>query len=325
MRDQTRRIEMRAMVIRAFGGPDVFELRDVPKPAPGVGELLVRVIASGTNPVDAKIRAGGSWAGITPPAILGYEASGVVEAVGLGVTDFHPGDDVFYTAEVFGNQEGTYAEYNVVPAAIVAKKPPTLSHFEAAAVPLAGGTAWEGIVRRLKLRVGETVLIHGGAGGVGSFAVQFAKAAGAWVLASAGPNNQEALRDLETDVPIDYRNSDVFEVVQKVTEGRGVDAVFDTVGEDLLTRSTPVTRHFGRLATILGPSVDLAQAYLRNQTIHGIFLTRERARLEEMTPVLAKVRPLIDQVLPLEKVAEAHRRLDTGHGRGKIVLQVAAA
>lgn len=315
---------MRAMVMTDFGGPEVFELRDVPKPAPGIGELLVRVIAAGTNPVDAKVRAGGSWAGITPPAILGYDASGVVEAVGLGVTEFKPGDDVFYTAEVFGNQEGTYAEYNVVPAAIVAKKPPSLSHFEAAAVPLAGGTAWEGIVRRIKLRVGETILIHGGAGGVGSFAVQFAKASGARVLATAGPENQETLRDLETDVPIDYRNSDVFEVVRKATAGRGVDAVFDTAGGDLLAHSIPVTRPFGRLATILGPSGDFTQAYLRNHTIHGVFLIRERARLEEMTPVLARVRPLIDEVLPLEKVAEAHRRMESGHGRGKIVLQVAA-
>src|SRR5919202_4820493 len=124
---------MRAMVIPRFGGPDVFELRDLPRPTPGPGEVLVRVVASGTNPVEAKIRADGTWAGITPPAILGYDVSGLVEAVGPGVTDFQVGDDVYYTPEIFGNQSGSYAEYNVVAAAIVAPKPPALSHVEAAA------------------------------------------------------------------------------------------------------------------------------------------------------------------------------------------------
>src|SRR4051812_16639480 len=165
---------MRAMVIPRFGGPELFERREVPTPAPGPGEVLVRVIASGTNPVDAKLRADGSWAGLTPPVILGGDVAGVVEQVGPGVRDLAAGDEVYYSPEVFGNQSGSYAEYNVAPAAEVARKPANLSFVEAAAVPLAGGTAWEAVVRRLKVTVGETVLIHGGAGGVGSFAVQIA-------------------------------------------------------------------------------------------------------------------------------------------------------
>jgi NADPH2:quinone reductase len=316
---------MRAMIITAFGGPELFELREMQRPSPGPGEVLVRVVASGTNPVDAKIRAAGSWAGITPPAILGYDISGVVEAVGPGVSDPGVGDEVFYTPEIFGNQSGSYAEYNVVSTAIIARKPRGLSHVEAAAVPLAGGTAWEAIVRRLRVRPGETVLVHGGAGGVGSFAVQFARAAGARVLATASASNQEMLRVLAVDRPIDYAAEDPAEVALKETGGAGVDAVFDTVGGDLIAKSLRATRLGGRLACILSPEGDLTGLYTRNLSLHGIFLTREGARLREMTPLFQRgiVSPVIDRVLPLEQVAEAHRRLDSGHGAGKLILAVA--
>lgn len=318
---------MRAMVIPAFGGPEVFELREVPHPVPGPGQVLVRVVAAGTNPVDAKIRAAGEWARVVPPAILGYDVSGVIEEVGPGVRDFAPGDEVFYTPEIFGNQFGSYAELTVAAASIVAKKPSRLSHVEAAAVPLAGGTAWEALVRRLRLRVGETVLIHGGAGGVGSFAVQIAKAAGARVLATAGAENQDVLRALGADRPIDYTREDAADVAVSETHGAGVDAVFDTVGGELIAQSLRATRSGGRLATVLNPRGDLSALYTRNLTLHGVFLTREAARLQEMTPLLesGEVTPLVDGVLDLKDVAEAHRRLDTGHGRGKLILSVAKA
>jgi NADPH2:quinone reductase len=311
-------------VIERFGPPEVLTVSDVDTPDPEPHEILVRVVASGTNPVDAVVRAGGEWAGIEPPAILGYDASGVVEQVGACVRDFAVGDEVFYTPEVFGNRYGTYAEYNVVPAAIVAPKPAALSHVEAAAVPLAGGTAWEAIVRRLALRPGETVLVQGGAGGVGSFAVQFAKTAGAMVLATAGPANQDFLRELGVDVPLDYQRDDVLAAALEATGGRGVDAVFDTVGGEVLVGSQRAARPFGRLAAILPPVGDFSHAYLHNQTMFGIFLTRERRRLEEMTPLLerAQVRVVVDEVLPLERAADAHRRLESRHGRGKVVLQV---
>lgn len=316
---------MRAMVIPAFGGPDVFQKQDLPIPKPRAGEILVRVIASGTNPVDAKIRAAGYWAKIAPPAVLGYDVSGLVEELGPGVIDFAVGDEVFYTPEIFENQCGSYADFNLVSAAIAARKPRNLSHIEAAAVPLAGGTAWEAVIRRLKLRLWETILIHGGAGGVGSFAVQFAKAAGARVIATASASNQDTLKTLGADVCIDYRQADVTETVLRETGGKGVDAVFDTVGGNLIAQSLPIVRPFGRLATILGPQGDLTPLYMRNLTLHGVFLSRERTRLEEMTPLLERgvVKPLIDQILPLEEVAKAHERLDSGHGRGKIVLRVA--
>ena len=316
---------MRAMVTPQFGGPNLFEERDVEKPHPGPGEVLVRVVAAGTNPVDAKFRAAGGSIGLEAPIVLGADISGVVEEVGAGVTDLAPGDEVYYTPEVFGSRSnGAYAEYHAAKADIVANKPAPLSHEEAAAVPLAGGTAYEAIVRRLAVRVGETVLIHGGAGGVGSFAVQIAKAAGARVLATAGSDNQEALKELGADVSIDYRSQDATEVALEDTGGEGVDAVFDAVGGATIVDSIPATKYFGRLATILGAQGDLTPLYQKNQTLYGVFLTRERARLEEMGALIERgqVRPLVAEVRPLEEVGKAHERLDSGHGRGKVVLRV---
>jgi NADPH2:quinone reductase len=315
---------MRAMVLPRFGGPDLFELQEVERPSPGPGDVLVRVMASGTNPVDAKLRANGTWANLTPPVILGYDAAGVVEEVGPGVPDLAPGTEVWYTPEIFGNPQGSYAEYEVVSAQLVAPKPKGLSFIEAAAVPLAGGTAWEAVIRRLALRPGETVLIHGGAGGVGSFAVQFACAAGARVLATASAGNLETLRALGADLAIDYRAEDVVDVVLAATEGRGADAAFDIEGTDRVARCLPLLRPGGRVACILPPQGDLTLLYQKNIALHGVFLTRERKRLEEMRPLFERgqARPMIDQVLPLEEVRRAHERLDSGHGRGKIVLEI---
>src|ERR671916_172208 len=317
---------MRAMVTPQFGGADLFEERDVERPRPGAGEVLVRVVAAGTNPVDAKLRANGSSAGLEAPIILGADIAGFVEEVGPGVTDLAPGEEVYYTPEVFGpRSNGSYAEYHVAKADIVAKKPASLSHEEAAAVPLAGGTAYEAIVRRLGVRVGETVLIHGGAGGVGSFAVQIAKAAGARVLATAGTENQETLESLGVDVAIDYTQGNVTEMALDDTAGAGVDAVLDAVGGDTVVNSIPATRPFGRIATILGGQGDFTPLYVNNQVLHGVLLARERARLDEMTRIIERgqIRPLVDEVLDLDEVGKAHERLESGHGRGKIVLRVA--
>jgi len=317
---------MRAMITPKFGGPELFEEQDVERPSPGPGQVLVRVMASGTNPIDTKLRADGSFAGLEPPVILGADVSGVIEEVGPGVTDFAPGDEVYYTPEIFGpGSNAAYAEYNVAAADIVAKKPASLPHEEAAAVPLAGGTAYEAIVRRLDLKVGETVLIHGGAGGVGSFAVQIAKAAGARVLATAGTKNQETLKALGADIAIDYAQDDVTETALDDTAGAGVDAVLDNVGGDTVVGSIPATRPFGRIATILGGQGDFTPLYQKNQILYGILTTRERARLDELTRLIERgqVKPLVDQVLDLNEVGKAHEQLESGHGRGKIVLRVA--
>jgi NADPH2:quinone reductase len=316
---------MRAVVLERFGAPDVLRVQEIERPAAGPGEVLVRVVASGTNPVDAKLRQAGEWAQIPLPAVIGYDASGTVEAVGPGVSDFAPGDEVWLTPEIFGNRHGSYAEYLVASERIVARKPAALTHEQAAAVPLAGGTAWEAIVRRLAVRPGESVLIHAGAGGVGSFAVQFAKLLGARVLASAGPGSQATLRELGADVALDYRSDDVYAAAAAERDGAGVDAVLDLVGGDTIARSVDATRPFGRLATILGAQGDLTSAYLKNQTLFGVFLTRERARLDEMAPLFERgqVTPLVDAVQPLDEIAAVHERLDSGHGRGKVVISTA--
>src|SRR5919112_6762053 len=229
-----------------FGGPDLFEERDVEKPYPGAGEVLVRVIAAGTNPVDAKFRAAGDSIALEAPIVLGADVSGVIEEVGPGVTDLAPGDEVYYTPEVFGpGSNGAYAEYHAAKTDIVAKKPTSLSHEEAAAVPLAGGTAYEAIVRRLCLRVGETVLIHGGAGGGGSLALQIAKTAGARVLATASTENQDILEGLGADVALDYRRQDATEVALEDTGGGGGGAGFFAGGGRTNVDSIPATKSFG--------------------------------------------------------------------------------
>ena len=272
---------MRAMVLPSFGGPELFEEREVERPRPGAGEVLVRVVVSGTNPVDAKLRQDGSWAGLKPPVVLGYDVAGVVEEVGAGVADLEPGDEVYYTPEIPGNPSGSYAEYTVAAAGIVARKPRGVDWTEAAAIPLAGGTAWEAVVRRLRLRPGETVLIHGGSGGVGSFAVQMARAAGARVIATASASNQSTLEELGADVALDYATADVVEAVLEATDGQGAHAAFDIQGSDLVSRSLPAVRPHGRVACILPPQGDLGLLYQKNIALYGVFLTRERERLNE--------------------------------------------
>jgi NADPH2:quinone reductase len=315
---------MKAVILPKFGAADLLEIKDVDKPEAGPGQVLVKVEASGVNPVDAKLRADGSWAQLPLPVVLGYDAAGVVEAVGPGVDDFSPGDEVYFTPEIFGNPIGSYAEYTVAPAGIVAPKPKRISFEDAASIPLAAGTAWEAVIRRLCVRAGETVLIHSGAGGVGSFAVQFAKAAGAMVIATASAENQKTLKELGADVAVDYKKEDAADIALEETGGKGVDAAFDISGQNRVARCLPGVRPFGRVAYILPPEGDLSPSYQKNITLHGVFLTRERARLDEMRPLFERgvVKPILDQVLPLEKVVDAHRRLETEHGRGKIVLTV---
>lgn len=313
---------MRAMVIKDFGGPEVFEAREVEDPTPGPGEVLVRVQATSVNPVDTKIRQAGSWAGVKPPAVIGYDVSGVVEAVGVGVQDFAVGDPVYYTPEIFTGQ-GSYAEYHVAHEAIVAHKPEGLSHAEAASLPLAGGTAWEAVVTRAGVMIGETILIHG-VGGVGSLAVQIARASGARVLATCSDYMVDMAGELGVDRAINYKSEDFTQVVKDETGGVGVDAVIDTVGGDLLTQSIPVTRDYGLMVGIVGTAASMQAANRKNITVHYLFLMRDRFILDELGNLVERglLRPVVDSVLPLSEVAEAHRRLAEGGVKGKIVLAV---
>lgn len=313
---------MRAIVITDFGGPEVFRERNVPEPVPGPTQVLVNVHATSVNPVDYKIRQSGSWAGVSPPAIIGYDVSGVVGEVGAAVEEFEVGDEVFYTPEIFIGQ-GSYAEYHVADASIVAPKPPSLSHPEAASLPLAGGIAWDALVVAGGLQVGETVLIHG-VGGVGSLAVQIARASGARVIAVCSSYMVEAAQELGADVAIDYTSEDLVAVIDEVLEG-GVDLVLDTVGGDVLDRSIEVTKDFGMLVGIVSTAVDLRKAGAKNLLIQKMFLQRARYKLLALRALVERgqLRPVVDDVMPLDQVAEAHRRLEEGGVKGKIVLQVA--
>ncbi|WP_458189386.1 zinc-binding dehydrogenase [Haladaptatus sp. NG-WS-4] len=313
---------MDAMIITDFGGTDVFERRDVEKPSPGPTDVLVRVHASSVNPVDYKIRQAGSWAGISPPTVIGYDVSGVVEAVGESVTDFDVGDEVFYTPEIFG-ERGSYAEYHVADESIVARKPRTLSHTEAAALPLAGGTAWEGIVTRGEASVGETVLVHG-AGGVGAHAVQIAAAAGAQVVATTSPETVEQTEALGATRAIDYESESFTDVVESEFD-EPVDLVFDTVGGETLVESTAITKPHGRLVTVLEPEGEWGTAYQKNLTVEMLFLERDRRPLDGLRRLAEQghLEPVVDSVLPLEEVARAHEMVEEGGLTGKIVLDVA--
>lgn len=314
---------MKAMAATAWGGPDVFAPIDLPRPTPGRGELLVRVLATSVNPVDYKLRRNGTWAGMTPPAVLGYDAAGVVEALGDGVDAFARGDAVFYTPVIFG-KPGTYAELHVVDAAIVAKKPSTLSYVEAAALPLAGCTAWDALVLRARVQPTETVLIHAGAGGVGSLAVQVAKAAGCRVIATAKTDAHALVRSLGADVVVDHTREDFADATLRETGGRGVDVALDTVGGDALARSIKCTRPRGRLVSIASTSGDLGGAYMKNLDVLFVFLERSGDKIRALQALAERgqIKPVIDSVLPLEDVAKAHAKIEGGGMRGKLVLRV---
>jgi NADPH2:quinone reductase len=313
---------MKTMIITAFGGPEVFQASDWPKPVPQATEVLVRVHAAALNAVDYKIRRAGSWAGVKPPAVLGYDAAGVVEAVGTCVKAFKPGDEVFYSPSIWGGQ-GSYAEYQVSDESIVALKPRNLSFVEAAALPLAGMTAWDAM-GFLKPQPGSTLLVHAAAGGVGSLAVQMAKAAGARVLGTCRSENQEMVKALGVDVAIDYRAEDFATAVLRETGGEGVDGVYDTVGGTILACSLVVIKPYGRAVSCVNSTGDLSSANSRNLTVYFGFMERAKYKLDAIRVLVERhqLSPVIDSVIPLSEVAAGHRRLEAGGVRGKIVLQL---
>jgi NADPH:quinone reductase-like Zn-dependent oxidoreductase len=257
------------------------------------------------------------------PAIIGSDVSGIVEAVGDAVTDFKIGDEVYYTPQIVGG-DGSYAEYHVADESIVAHKPRNVSHFEAASLSLTGGTAWEAFVMRGKLRVGESVLIHAGAGGVGSIAIQLAKTIGAYVFTTCSKQNAGFVRGLGADCLIDYRSEDYVEVIRRETSGKGVDFVFDTIGGDTIEKSPLVMSDFGRLATIVDipQSLSLLEHWGKNTTIYFIFTQQSRAKLDALRLLIeeGQVKPLVDSVMPINEVATAHERVERGGVRGKVVL-----
>lgn len=322
---------MKAMILKKFGGPDSFELQDVAIPEVDTGELLVRVIATAINPLDYQIRRGDYPEYVPLPAITGHDVSGVVEKVGPGVIGFKVGDEVFYTPKIFGPKGGSYAQYNVVPEALVTHKPVNLSHEEAASMTLVGGTAWEALVTRAKLRPAESVLIHGGAGGVGSIAIQLAKAMGAIVYTTARGSDLEFVRQLGADHAIDFTTQDYTDEIASLTDGKGVNVVLDTIGGMTLSQSPHVLSDGGRVVTLvdLATPQNLIAAWGVNAEYHFVFTRQNRGKLQALKTLLenGRIRPIIGAKFSLAQIPEAHAALERGEVdgkplRGKVVISV---
>ncbi|MFJ6936539.1 NADP-dependent oxidoreductase [Streptomyces sp. NPDC101132] len=306
---------MRAVVVSQWGGPEVLTEVELAKPEPGLGEVLVRVHAAGVNPVDWKTRASGAliaWGG-TP--MTGWDVSGTVEAVGPGVTLFQPGDEVFGMPR-FPSQAGGYAEYVTAPARQFARKPASLTHQQAAALPLAALTAWQALNDTAGLRAGQRVLVHAAAGGVGHFAVQIAKALGAYVIGTASAGKHDFVRSLGADEVVDYRSTAFEEVVADV------DVVIDSIGGDYGARSLKVLKPGGTLITLNGPD-DIpagAEGFRTGWTL----VEPDFAGMQAIAAMAEEgsLRPEIDTVLPLAEAAKAHEIGERGRTTGKIVLSV---
>ncbi len=307
---------MKAIVAHEYGGPDVLKYEDVPLPEPKENEILVRVIASGVNPADPLI-LNGKYAkefGTHLPLVLGYDMAGVVVRAGAKVTKLRVGDPV-YAYLLWG---GGWAEYCISNEGESAIKPKSLGFIDASAVPLAALTAWQALIDIGKIENGQTVLIHGGSGGVGSFAIQIAKARGARVIATASTANQDLLKQLGADTVIDYTKQK-FEKI-----AHDVDLVLDPVGRDTLARSYGVIKKGGIVVTIVSRC---DQAELKKHEIRGASLSShpDSGELGEITKLIdgGKIKPIVTEVLPLTDAAKADAQAETHHTRGKIVLKIA--
>lgn len=331
---------MRAVTIDQSGGPEVLTLREVERPAiTRPHQLLVRIKAAGVNPIDAKIRRAVDRFPVQMPAILGCDGAGVVEAVGDKVSDFKPGDAVYYCQCGFGGRQGNYAEYAVVDKNFVAHKPESLSFVEAAAAPLVLITAWEALFDRVAVTSDRTVLIHAGAGGVGHVAIQLAKQAGARVCTTVStPEKGEFVKNFGADKIIFYRDEDVIRAVSDWTEGCGVDIAFDTVGDAVFEQCCACTRCYGDLVTILQPPADIDWTEARTRNLRISLEMMLAPTILELTDaqqhqgnILSRCARMFDagtlsitvaRTFSFAQAAEAHRYLEQDQPIGKVVLTV---
>ncbi len=309
---------MKAIVVHAYGGPEVLKYEDVPRPEPKADQMLVKVIAAAVNPVDGGIRSGkyADYFHTTLPLTPGYDIAGVVEKTGAKITKFKSGDPVY--AYIGLRDGGGYAEFALATEEEASPKPKALNFEQAAAVPLVAMTAWQALIDTAKLSAGQTVLIHGGSGGVGSMAIQIAKARGAKVLATASTENQDLLKQLGADVAIDYKKTKFEEAA------KDVDVVLDSVGGDTLARSYSVVKKGGFIVSLVAQP---DQTQLDAHGIRGapIDVKPDAKELAEITKLIEekKIVPVVSTVLPLSEAAKAQEQVATRHTRGKIVLKVA--
>jgi NADPH:quinone reductase-like Zn-dependent oxidoreductase len=298
-----------------LGGPEVLKPVTSPRPEPGLGEILVRVHAAGVNPVDGYNRESGLFLG-KPPFVLGWDVSGTVEAVGVGVTLYAPGDEVFGLLP-FPHGHGAYAQYAVGPARVFVPKPARLDHVQAAALPLAGLTAWQALVETAHIGEGSRVLINGASGGVGHLAVQIAKARGAYVIALASAARTDFVRSLGADEVIDYTTTDLTQAV------RDVDAVLESIGGDYPAKALKVLKPGGILVSTVGHTLPpvAAEAAERGIRLAGLFVEADRLGMTALADLAASGRltPAIAATFPLDQAAAAHA---TKSGPGKTVLTV---
>jgi NADPH:quinone reductase-like Zn-dependent oxidoreductase len=303
--------------IHQYGGPEVLKYEEAPQPNPLDGDVLIRVHAAAVNPVDWKVREGYLRERVKHklPLILGWDVSGVIEQVTPGMHRFKCGDEVYSRPDLA--RDGSYAEYIAVRASEIAFKPSSVDHLHAAAIPLAGLTAWESLIGAAQLAAGRRVLIHGAAGGVGHFAVQLAKWQGAYVIGTASARNHDLVRQLGGDEVIDYQTTKFEDVV------RNVDVVLDTIGGDTQQRSWKVLKRGGILVSIVSPPApEIAQEY--GVRYAYVFIEPNPAVLAELAQLIdaGKLRAVVETILPLAEARRGQEISQSGHARGKIALQV---
>lgn len=328
---------MKAMIIREFGGPEVFEAAELPTPEVQPGQVLVRIAATSVNTVDTMIREMGKELPISPepPAVLGMDFAGTVEVVGEGVTEFAVGDEVYGCAGGLGELQGALAEYMPADAQLIAHKPKNLSMAEAAALPLVGITAYEGLMRA-GITEGQRVLVHGGAGGVGHVALQLAQHFGSEVFATAGSNKHLTfIEDLGAKA-INYHTEAVADYVAQYTKGAGFDVVFDSVGAENILNSFEAAKLNGQVATTVSMvELDLSVAHFKGLSLHVVFMLipmiynqgrEEHGRiLREIAKIVeaGDLMPVLDEKhFTLEETGNAHARLSSGEATGKVVVEV---
>ena len=313
---------MKAVVVRQFGDPSVLRYEEIEAPLPGPGEVLIRVHAAGTNPVDTGNRADGSWADVSLPWVPGYELAGVIEAVGPGAgragAGLVPGQRVLAMTG-FPRQGGGYAEFAAVAASQVVVLADSVSFIDAAATPLAGGTAWQ-VLTRLSLQPGERLLVLGASGGVGSFLLQLGARCGIQITAVGRREHHQRMLRLGASCCLDYTDGDA---PASVAEG-SVDAIADLVGGPGIRLWLAAMRPFGQLASIAEPELDIGQLVDQNQTFHGVLWAPSSETARALAGLLAddRLTASISHVLPLAEAGQAHRLLETGHAGGKVVLSV---
>ena len=328
---------MKAMIISAYGGSDVFEQTEISKPVVTPGHVLLKVAATSVNTVDMMIRQMGQELALSPelPALLGMDFAGTVVEVGEGVTGFEVGDEVYGCAGGLADLPGTLAEFMVADAKLIAHKPKTLSMRQAAALPLVGITAYEGLIRS-GVSEGQKVLVHGGSGGVGHVAVQLADYLGANVYSTGGGDTQLALIESLGATSINYRTESVADYVKQHTNGIGFDVVFDSVGGENMLNSFDAAALNGQVATTVSMlNIDLTTAHFKGLSLHVVFMlipmlhNHKREQHGEILTTLAsiadkgKLKPFVDDNdFQLDEIAKAHDRLASGKAMGKVVVSI---